>query len=66
MLYSANVRLPDTGESDAALREHQQALRRLGTRMSAFADTRTVAVFLIEAQGYEPSTTGQLPVIGEW
>ena len=46
--------LPDAGESDEALREHQRALRRLGTCMSAFADTRTIAVFVVETLGYEP------------
>jgi hypothetical protein len=56
MLYFANVRVPDAGESDAALREHQQVVRRLGTRMSAFADTRTVAAFVVKLQGYDPST----------
>ena len=55
MLYFANVRVPGAGESDAALREHQQALRRLGTRMSAFADTRTIAACAVKVQGYDPS-----------
>lgn len=73
MLYSANVRVPDAGESDAALREYQQALRRLGARMSAFADTRRVAVFLVEAQGFDPDAaaagliglSNALPTYGE-
>jgi hypothetical protein len=54
---SANVRVPDTGP-DEALRAHQRALRELGTRMLAFADTRRIAAFIVRIQGYDPALAG--------
>ena len=51
MLYFANVGVPKTGESDDAFKDHQRTLRQLGTRMLAFANTRSIAVFVLELQG---------------
>jgi hypothetical protein len=51
MLYFANVRLPDTGESDEALREHQRVVRRLGTRMSGLRRHPNYRGLLSEGSG---------------
>jgi len=53
----ANVLIPAKAESEAPLREAQQALRDLGTRMSAFTHMRaTMATLPLRRIGFDPSS----------